>query len=89
MPPSATRDLLEWQPGRQARELWQDMLKQEVDIHTLVPDHSRLAVPDDRPFNEYFLLRRSLKRFGAFLERTLSPARPMPPSRSETLRRDL
>src|SRR4029453_17089693 len=25
-PPSATRDLLEWQPGRQARELWQDML---------------------------------------------------------------
>jgi spermidine synthase len=87
MPASATRDLLEWQPERQARELWQDMLKQEVDVHTLVPDHSRLAVTDDRPFNEYFFLRRSLKRFGAFLERTLSPAAPLPPSRSETSRR--
>jgi predicted membrane-bound spermidine synthase len=77
MPASATRDLLEWLPGQQARELWQDMLKQEVDIRTLAPDHSRLAVTDDRPFNEYFLLRRSLERIGrsggralAFLERT-------------------
>jgi hypothetical protein len=71
MPASATRDLLEWEPQRQARDLWQDMLKREVDFHTLVPEHSRLAVTDDRPFNEYFLLRRSLKRLGAFLERTL------------------
>jgi spermidine synthase len=63
MPPSAVRDLLEWEPRRQARELWQDMLNQEVDINKLVPEwRFQLAVTDDRPFNEYFLLRRSLTR---------------------------
>jgi spermidine synthase len=71
MPPSAVRDLLEWEPQRQARELWQDMLNQEVDINKLVPEwRFQLAVTDDRPFNEYFLLRRSLTRVSAFLENT-------------------
>jgi len=71
MPPSAVRDLLEWEPQRQARELWQDVLNQEVDINKLVPEwRFQLAVTDDRPFNEYFVLRRSLTRFSAFLENT-------------------
>ncbi len=71
MPPSATRDLMEWHPGREARDLWRDMLKQELDINTLTPRGSPLAVTDDRPFNEYFWLRRWLERIRAELERTL------------------
>jgi predicted membrane-bound spermidine synthase len=60
MPPAATRDLMEWYPLRNPEEVWREMLAQEVDVQTLVGNSSRLAVTDDRPFNEYFWLRRSL-----------------------------
>lgn len=71
MPAAATQDLMEWYPGRTPREVWREMLRQEFDPRTQAPDDSRLGITDDRPFNEYFLLRRLLQRARDFLERTL------------------
>ena len=58
MPAAATQDLMEWFPGRTPRDVWESMLKREVDPGTLVPGHAHPVITDDRPFNEYFLLRR-------------------------------
>jgi len=71
MPAAATQDLMEWYPGRTPRDVWQEMLKQEFDPHTIEPEDSRLGVTDNRPFNEYFLLRRALQKARNYLERTL------------------
>ena len=71
MPPTATRDLMEWYPQRSPRQVWQAMLAQEIDLQTLVAKDSRLALTDDRPFNEYFWLRRFLDRLRVRLETTL------------------
>jgi spermidine synthase len=70
MPPAATRDLMEWYPQRNPEEVWRDMLAQEVDLQTLVAKGSRLAVTDDRPFNEYFWLRRLIDRLQVRLQAT-------------------
>jgi spermidine synthase len=71
MPAAATLDLMEWYPGRTPREVWQQMLKQEFDPRTVAPEDSLLGITDNRPFNEYYLLRRLLQRARTFLERTL------------------
>jgi hypothetical protein len=73
MPAAALRDLLEWRPETDPRAIWRDTLAQEREIDALAPRGSRLAVTDDRPFNEYFWLRRSLPRLRPALERTLDP----------------
>jgi len=62
MPPSAVADLLEWGPGKTAEEDFALVLSQKVPLDDLV--HS-LAVniqplDDDRPVNEYYLLRSKL-----------------------------
>ena len=62
---------MEWHPDLDPRRLWRDMLAQELDIEVLAPRGSRLAVTDDRPFNEYFVLRKSLLRFQLALTGTL------------------
>jgi hypothetical protein len=71
MPPAAIRDLMEWYPRRSPEEVWREMLVQEVDLQTLMGNSSRLAVTDDRPFNEYFWLRRSLDWLLIRLQTTL------------------
>jgi hypothetical protein len=72
MPPAAVRDLMEWFPDGQPLELWRDMLNREVSARALVSEQTeRLGITDDRPFNEYFLLRRLLGRIRRNLERIL------------------
>lgn len=56
LPDSARRDLLEWTPERQAAELFQAVLAQRVDLDKLLEGWSR-GITDDRPYNEYYLLR--------------------------------
>jgi spermidine synthase len=73
MPAPARRDLLEWRGDGDAHRLWGELFAQELAIDLLAPADSRLAVTDDRPFNEYFLLRRTLPGLGPVLERTLQP----------------
>jgi spermidine synthase len=72
MPPASVRDLMEWFPDRQPVELWRDMLRREVPMQELMPHKSaRLAIVDDRPFNEYFWMRRTLELWRHALESIL------------------
>jgi len=62
MPASAVRDMMEWVADPNPRRLWHDMLAHEVVVDELAPGSTGVAITDDRPLNEYFLLRRSLAR---------------------------
>jgi spermidine synthase len=58
MPPAAQRDLLEWSPTPSLPGYIQQVLSQEVNIPgVLTNGDSRVRITDDRPYNEYFLLR--------------------------------
>src|SRR5262249_24853372 len=58
MPEAAARDLVEWGPARRAEDQFEILFKNEEPVEMkiwAVPDAPVLC--DDRPFNEYFLLR--------------------------------
>jgi spermidine synthase len=58
MPPSAAADLVEWGPFPTAEQQFADVLKKEMPIGWLVgADKDAPAMQDDRPVNEYDLLR--------------------------------
>jgi spermidine synthase len=60
MPPAAAADLIEWGPAPDAEGQFERVLRQELSLDDLIqraPDVP--ALQDDRPVNEYFLLRRS------------------------------
>jgi spermidine synthase len=60
MPESARRDLVEWNRGelRDPRVFAEEILRREVPVETLLDPDPHVVITDDRPFNEYFLLRR-------------------------------
>jgi hypothetical protein len=60
MPQAAVRDLREWDDSR-PETFFGNMLRNEYSVDALLIDHSRaatLAISDDRPVNEFFLMRR-------------------------------
>jgi predicted membrane-bound spermidine synthase len=58
MPPSAAADLVEWGPVPTAEKMFAAMLKREVPVSRVVALYSAApAVQDNRPINEYDLLR--------------------------------
>ncbi len=59
LPPAASADLIEWGPAATAQDEFARVLNQEVRLDDLI--HKAPNIPslaDDRPVNEYFLLRR-------------------------------
>ncbi len=57
-PPSAASDLVEWGPLPTAEQQFAAMLKREVSVDWLIAaDINAPAMQDDRPVNEYYLLR--------------------------------
>ena len=73
LPAKATTDFIEWESGKNAGALYEGMLKREIPIDwTLNPD-AKLSVTDDRPINEYFLIRRTYERFRNLYDETLAP----------------
>jgi spermidine synthase len=57
-PLAAAEDLVEWSPAHDSSDYFAKVQAQEVTLDgTLNPD-PEIRVTDDRPFNEYFLLRR-------------------------------
>ena len=60
MPLAARQDLTEWGPDRSAVAMAQDILARRVDAHLLLRPGRTTEITDDRPFNEYFFLRRKL-----------------------------
>jgi spermidine synthase len=57
MPERAKADLLEWNPRANLRGGLAFVLAGELPIEVLLPADPRVHITDDRPFNEYFLLR--------------------------------
>jgi spermidine synthase len=60
LPPAAVADLLEWGPAATAEQQFAEVLNQELSVDALIqgaPDVP--ALQDDRPVNEYYLLRRA------------------------------
>jgi spermidine synthase len=63
MPPSAAADLVEWGPFPTAEQQFAAVLKQEKPIDWLIAaDKDAPAMQDDRPINEYDLLRTTRAR---------------------------
>ena len=60
MPPTAAADLVEWGPFPTAEQQFASVLKREIPLSQLVAeDRDAPAMQDDRPLNEYYLLRDS------------------------------
>lgn len=63
LPARAAVDLLEWGPETTAIEQFSTVLKRELSVAGIIGlAPNAVALSDDRPVNEYFLLRRLLKR---------------------------
>jgi spermidine synthase len=58
MPARARRDLVEWSPKRFLRPMVAKVLASEVPLEDLLNEDESIVVSDDRPFNEYYVLRR-------------------------------
>jgi predicted membrane-bound spermidine synthase len=58
LPPRAAKDLGEWEPDSTPSELFDDVLDGEHPLQDFItPGPSVPPIADDRPINEYFLLR--------------------------------
>jgi len=68
LPEKARNDLMEWSPTDSAEGLLARMLSAEVDLHAKFNGDPGIAITDDRPYNEYYLVRRTWSR----LKRTYS-----------------
>ena len=72
MPPAAREDMLWWAKaatGGQVQDLgtcWRFILNPEraVSVEALLPEDRSVKITDDRPYNEYFYLRRRAGRAG-------------------------
>jgi len=57
MPERAQQDLLEWQGSRDLPRYLEQVLATEVPVTSLLNPDPEIQVTDDRPYNEYYLLR--------------------------------
>jgi len=63
LPATAAADLLEWGPSSDVQEQLELVIKNEIPVAQLIQQAPEVpALQDDRPVNEYFILRR----FGLF-----------------------
>jgi len=63
LPPRAAADLMEWFEGTTVPQLMERLLAQEIKPDRFLASAPQTpALVDDRPINEYFLLRRALRR---------------------------
>ncbi len=58
LPKAAARDLLEWSPGETAEGIFSKMLASELPIAALTATEPEARITDDRPYNEFFFIRR-------------------------------
>ena len=62
MPLAAKRDLLEWSATLDAAAYLAQVLALENPIEQILSPDPAIKITDDRPYNEYFLLRRWVQR---------------------------
>jgi len=58
IPESAKKDLMEWYPGQDMRKVVDIILSKELRIDDILKRDEDVYISDDKPYNEYFLLRR-------------------------------
>jgi spermidine synthase len=58
MPESAKKDLVEWNDSKDATAYLGQVLTKEYSVPALLNPDAEIQITDDKPFNEYFLLRR-------------------------------
>jgi spermidine synthase len=59
LPPAAAADLMEWGPARDPEQQFAGVLNQELSLDGLIARAPGVpALQDDRPVNEYYILRR-------------------------------
>ena len=58
----AKKDLMEWYRSETTEQIVTQVLRREIPLaEVLNPDQS-IEITDDKPFNEYFKIRRGLDR---------------------------
>jgi predicted membrane-bound spermidine synthase len=57
MPAAAAIDLLEWERSETLVDCIQQVLVNEIPVQWVLNPHAQVPITDDRPYNEYFLLR--------------------------------
>lgn len=62
MPARAREDLMEWFPGQDPATIFSTLTGPEMSVPEWTSQEAVGALTDDRPYNEYFLLRRRLGR---------------------------
>jgi len=62
IPETAKDDITEWYPRYEVSEIIGAMINQEVPIQAILNKNSEIKITDDKPFNEYYILRRLLGR---------------------------
>jgi spermidine synthase len=63
LPPAAAADLVEWGPYATSEQQFAAVLQNEMPIDWIISlDKNAPAIQDDRPINEYYLLRRVFAR---------------------------
>ena len=63
MPQNAKKDLMEWYPGYHIKTIVESFLSTEQKFEELLSKDEEIYISDDKPYNEYFLLRRFWKYF--------------------------
>ena len=58
LPQEAAADFVEWSEGKSAGDIYQELLLGEIPVSEFLSPHMNDSITDDRPFNEYFLLRK-------------------------------
>jgi hypothetical protein len=57
MPAAAAIDLLEWERSETLVDYIQQVLGNEMPLQWALNPQAQVRITDDRPYNEYFLLR--------------------------------
>lgn len=64
MPPDAAADFVEWGPGKTAQQQFELVVSHHLPLEPLIEAAPRVAaMSDDRPVNEYYLLRKYLHNY--------------------------
>jgi spermidine synthase len=58
MPAAAGKDLLEWSSSKNLPSYLDEVLLKEIPVESALDPDRRVRITDDRPYNEYFLLRQ-------------------------------
>ena len=60
MPEGARQDLLEWSDIDNAPLILNGVLRREIHVSKALDPDPAIQITDDKPFNEYYLLRHNL-----------------------------